>query len=599
MEYTRRLGHLLATVTAIATVFASAPGNSPAALAQQDSPGEEIASPSGALGPSASNHAEVWTPGAGASFNILRSAVITVTVDATYALANSGVYYIHDPNSGFGPATNATVSLSNFNQRAVMTATLNPNSVPNGASIYFSINAADNSRTATSPGYLLTREARVYLPVVMRFFGQPAFITGESACDAANNGRGGPLAPSTTYTVTHTRQDSWLFINNTTPNAAIVVSLTNYTITGQLQVRIEQGGCSNTQLINFATNPNPVVTVYNVPVGRVYFRVVTSGQAPPPYQIRWRYTTVGPLEPNNHPCEAPTIQPGVFYAPWSEDQYDFFAINITTTGQVQVRVIGHTIGGTQVQVRTPLKPGYVCPGNGADPINSTSRIDPFGSVPSGGGSVTVTVNITATGLYYIRVSLPSATGNSQPYQIVWNYAGPSGGTAGPIFTTNPNQPPACGAPPHGNPSACQLDIVYNINAGQSVTYYWFGMQALSPYDAIQLQVVGVNDLHGCGPGNPGTIQPPPFNNPNAWHLVGTLAPQGSVTLQFNSAGGYNIRLRVMQGATQKYYDAKPLKVSCGTLMAARDESEGASAAPAFEWSGSVSPPLPPDVQPHP
>lgn len=591
MRNTPQFSRWVATATAVVTLFAFAPGNAPVALAQDSLPGSQGALPDGMLGPSAPT-AEHWTPGAGASFNILQNATITVTLDATYALAATAVYYIHDPNVGFGAPVNASVTRSNSNRRAVMVATLDPNIVPVGATIYFEINAEDNSRTATSPGYALTRQAKVFLPVIMRLFGQPAFITGESACDAVNNQRGGPLAPNTTYTVTFTRQDSWFFITNTVPNAAIVVSLTNYTVAGQLQVHREQSGCASLQLLNFAPSPNPVVTVYNVPVGRVYFRVITNGQAPPTYRIRWSYGAGGPLEPNNHPCEAPTIQPGVVYTPWSEDQYDFFAINVTTTGQVQVRVIGHTIGGTQVQVRSPLKPGFVCPGNGADPINSTSRIDPFGIVPSGGGSVTVTVNLTTTGLHYIRVSLPSSTGNGQPYQISWVYAGPSGGTAGPIFTTNPNQPPTCDSRVPG--SGCQPDTLSNVNIGQPATYYWFGMQALAPYDAIQMQVVGVNNLAGCGQGNPATVQPPQFSSAN-WTSVGTTAPQGSVTLQFGSAGGYNIRLRVMQGATEKFYDAKPLKVSCGTLMMAQDESD----APAFQWIGSVSPPLPSDVQPHP
>ncbi|MFC1464554.1 MAG: hypothetical protein ACFLMY_06880 [Candidatus Brachytrichaceae bacterium NZ_4S206] len=617
MKRTQSLRTLCAIAAAVVTISASALGSAPAAFAQDEPPAAEITTPDASVEPNQADAGEIWTPGAGASFNLLGNPNVTVRVDAPYTFAASGFYQLFDPDTGFGPQTPVPATLSNGNRRAQMTVTLSASNIKNGAAIYFEIPSSDGTVVAKSPAYNLV--ARLYLPSIFVNAGQsplpvPLTSTGTSACDAFINSRGGPLSPWVSYSVIESpmRTESWFFANNTVPNATIVVSLTNYTsVQGQLQVFTEQNGCGIlTSLLGFGTNPNPVVTVFNIPVGRIYFRVISgSGQpAPLPYIIRWGFAgTTGPLEPNNNPCQATPTQPGVQYTTLSDDQYDFFAMNITGTAQIQVLVQGHTIGMTQVQVRTPLKAGFTCPGNGADPAFSTDRIDPFGVVPQGGGDVLLTVNIPGPGLYYIRVSLPTVTGNGQPYRISWNYRGAGGGTIpdtrDPLFTSNPNQP---FNPPYNG------DILFNINTGQTATYYWSGMQALGSYDSIQVRVIGVTNLQGCGQGDPTRTNPNTFAN--NWASVGTTSPRGSISIQFNAAGGYNIELRVLQSGTQRFFDAKPLKVSCGTLMTAREylsvmENPKLS-VPEDKLDEPLQPPdlvlpevLPtseqPDVEPHP
>jgi hypothetical protein len=44
--------------------------------------------------------------------------------------------------------------------------------------------------------------------------------------------------------------------------------------------------------------------------------------------------------------------------------------------------------------------------------------------------------------------------------------------------------------------------------------------------------------------------------------VGTV-PRGRWAVQFNVIGGYVIKIRIMQGSVQKFYNEKPLKVGCG------------------------------------
>jgi hypothetical protein len=125
-------------------------------------------------------------------------------------------------------------------------------------------------------------------------------------------------------------------------------------------------------------------------------------------------------------------------------------------------------------------------------------------------------------------------------------------------------------------------------------------------------VRGVSNLQGCGLGDPSRTNPNFYAN--TWASVGTLSPRGSISIQFNAAGGYNIELRVMQSGTQRFYDAKPLKVSCGTLMTAReylsvmdnptlivpeDKLDEPLQPPDLVLPEVVLPSVQPDVEPHP
>ena len=259
------------------------------------------------------------------------------------------------------------------------------------------------------------------------------------------------------------------------------------------------------------------------------------------------------FEDDDTPCQAAPTQPGVTYLRFSNDQHDFFSLNVNGPALVQVTVLSHTVSGAQAQVRSPLKPGFVCPGNGNDPVNSTDRIGAFGTVPSGGGNTQFVVDLPpGNAQYYIRVSLPSSTGNGQPYYLRWEFISANGApaTRDPLFNSNPNQPYL---PPYNG------DTLTNIPTGTMAVYYWSGMQGLWPYDSIQVRIIGVSDLGNCSLGNPGATVPNTFAN--TWGALGTV-PRGRLTVQFNAPGGYNIQIRVMQGSVQKYYDAKPLKVGC-------------------------------------
>jgi hypothetical protein len=151
--------------------------------------------------------------------------------------------------------------------------------------------------------------------------------------------------------------------------------------------------------------------------------------------------------------------------------------------------------------------------------------------------------------------------------VQWNYlAQGAGDTAGPIFTTNPNQPSSCN--PTVPNSGCQPDIPGNVAEHGFFTYYWFGMANLGSYDTMQMRIRGDINLDGCPkniyPSDP--TQTVPTGYGNTWGNLPTLASKGSQTFQFNKHGAYAVAFRVMRGGPngqQLFYDEKPLRVGCG------------------------------------
>jgi hypothetical protein len=494
-------------------------------------------------------------------------------------------------NGVFQPvqAASATPIGSNF----TLDLTANVAGAPSGSSILFFVNRASNGTQVASPTYSVSRSTTSNLPFLIRDSGTsviPRIITntGISACNAVQVGTAGPLGAFVNYQVSNTRVDSWFYMVNPTPSATIIVSLTNYTVQGQLQVWFEQFGCLQLQPqpAVFGANPNPRLTIGNAPVGNIYFRVISASPnpptpppAPPPYNISWAYAGgSGPFEPNNNPCQAVPLGPGTTLTSFVDDQYDFYSMNITATSQIQVLVQGVTVGGAQVQVRSTVNPNVGC----GDPVNSTSLIPPFGVVPSGGGDVLLgAVSIPGPGTYFIRVSLPNTiTPPGTAYRVTWNYVGgggTGGDTAGPIFTTNPNQPPTCN--PAVPNTGCQGDIVSNIPETGSATFYWRGMSRIpGGYDGLQIRITAKTDLVGCSPtvfpSDPTRVNPQGYGN--TWgNVAGTST--GSITFQFNKHGGYTVAFRAVRGGNQVFYDEKPMKVGCGTTAATFLDLEGKEA----------------------
>lgn len=501
---------------------------------------------------------EMWSPSATTS-KIGANLNVTTRVDAPYTFnPASAQYNLYNPNIGYqGWQAVSSSTLSNSNSRIVMTATL-PANTPAGWQILFRATSSDGSTTTTSPLYSLS--TGLYLPVTMKDsvssvlpFNLTPFAGVNISCSQAL----GPLAPGGRYTALASTVEGWYYAVVLQPNSNIVVSLTNFTVAGQLQIFVPQsgGGCANLtpQPQAFAANPNPVVTLNNVPAGVVYFRVVISPGLPPnsAYTIGWTFntTTIGPFANNYTPCTAAPIVPNLNYTAFADNQWDFFALDLPVQGTILVTVTNFPVANAQLQIRGPLLD------NNCSPTSSTQTLE-FG-VLQPNQTLTLIEGGLSPGRYYARVNLPTSTPPSPPppYTISWGYVqGTVTGTWNPNFTTNP--------------VPYQPDVCLNTSPGGSCTYYWNGMgnndsQGFAPVTAILMQIVAVTNLVGCGPGNTGTVLPGGFANNFA--NVGTTAPSGLKTFTFPSSGGYNVNIRVQRQGRADYNDGKPLKVGCGLV----------------------------------
>jgi hypothetical protein len=508
--------------------------------------------PANGVSPEGVDAGEIWTPGSG-NFNISINPVVSVTVSAPYALDSStavyqlvvgGVYQGVQPvpTKIQGPTTQT------WNLR-VDTSSL---SIGGSTQIVFSISGSGNPPTV-SPLYGLTRG--LFLPIAAQTSPPSLLPTNLSSYSGSNTScprSVGQLLPNTTYTALAGNAEAWYYAAVSQPNSTLVVSLTNFTVAGQLQVFVPQAnGLCSTLTPNpqgFAANPNPVVTVPNVPVSVVYFRVVITGLPPNTnYQIGWtsNQTTIGPFANNYNPCTAVPILPNVTYTAYADNQYDFFALDLPVQGTIAVTVTNFPVANSQLQIRSPLL------NSACSPTGSTSTLE-FG-VLQPNQTLTLFEGNLSPNRYYARVNLPTSTPPSppQPFLISWGYIqGTSSGVWNPNFTTNP--------------VPYQPDICLNIASGGSCTYYWNGMGGdQGTVTAILMQIVAVTNLVGCGPGNPSTVLPSGFANNFA--SVGTTAPSGSKTFTFPTPGGYNVNIRVQRVGQPDYNDGKPLKVGCGLV----------------------------------
>jgi hypothetical protein len=312
--------------------------------------------------------------------------------------------------------------------------------------------------------------------------------------------------------------------------------------------------------------------------------VVTNQQ----YQISWGYVgsgggeVTGLFENNNSPsCGDPNVGSAtplpseLRLNTYADNKYDFFSIDITTTGQIQVFLIGHPVGGSQVQVRNPLLPNS----NSCDPINSTTINSPFGIVPSGGGDVYIQVGVSTPGRYYLRVNLPGDSGPGTLYRVWWRFLplgfspiAPDSSTR--VFTTNPF-----------NPSAG--DIPGNVVEGGLFTFYWSGLQSLGGFDQILMRIRDDIELSGC-PKNTfpsDASQTDPSGFARNYGNTGSVALKGAFTFRFRKHGSYAVGIRVMRGGTVLWEDEKPIRVSCGFTSAA---VAGATISPAALTTGATA-----------
>lgn len=485
----------------------------------------------------------IWTPSSSVTFTVPylppQPSTITVRVSsdegglitstARFVLAIGGVIQPEQPAVATSVVGTTTLDL-----------TADIGAAPTGTLIRFRINKEDNT-TLESPVYGIERRYFAFLPIARRDALQ---LVGASSACAAKDAPNARLISQTVFlTPTVVLSDSWFYADNPNPNGTVQVQLRNFGGAGQLQVFYENPDCNNVlRMAPFGVAPDPLVTVSGVPQGRVYFRVV-SPTVPAPFGIAWQA-----FPANDTACTAWQLPPNTTLAWTVRNTNNYFAITLPRSDVFRIFVQNHPIANTQIQLRSPIT--TPCPGA------PTSLVGPFGIVRND-GSAYLPTGTSGPGVYYIRVVTLTQQPGTAAYQIRWEPIR----TERPLFSTNADQPQNCGVNPQCAPDAS----LPNPPVGGTRTYYWFrldrdrdgGNHTLA---RVELQVAGVGDLQPCTPGDPSKVEP--FNTGNWVNL--SNSPYGAITLKFNAAGGYNIRIRAIDtNGTQYYFDAKPLRVGCG------------------------------------
>ncbi len=515
----------------------------------------------------AKTEAIVWTPASG-TFSVGGDNLAKVRVTNTdVAWDPATAKFVRIVGGVAQPEQVATATPVGDNKTVDLTANVgDPGTTPSNSTIVFKITQQGGGTPTESTIYTISRATKANLPIMHRDSGASTIptniaTTGVGACDASTGKKGGPLGAYVTYLATNPTNDMWFYTFNPNPGATIQVSLTNFTVSGQLQVYAEQSGCGFlSSLLGFGANPNPVVNINNLPGGNIYFRVASTGALPGAFNIRWAYPSSsggggsGSVVSGTGPCNAPLINHDITYSSGLKQQYNFYAMDITAPAQIRITVSGVPVGTTQVQVRSPILTAAPAP-NPCDPINATLRLDPFGTIPSGGGGTAFTVGIGDSGRYFIRVSTPSSgQAQNQTFSLKWNYVTGSD-TSQPLFTTNPTQP---FNPPYNG------DITGNVVEGGVFNYYWSGMQNISGgYDGMALRIRPL-ELQGCPvgtfPPDPTKTIPSGFGN----NFKGLNASnKGQISIKFQKSGSYAVAFRATRGGTQVFFDEKPLRVGCG------------------------------------
>jgi hypothetical protein len=472
--------------------------------------------------------------------------------------------------------------------------------------ILFKVNRAGGSAVPDSALYTLTRNSRAGLPIANRNAGVstiPTTInqTAPSSCHAFVYRTGSPLGSYVNYRVNGTAGDSWFWAVNPRVGATLVVSLTNYTnVAGQLQVFSDVGGvCSNlTPLLAFGANPNPIVSLVNAPIGNIYFRVVSGETSPgvrptpPPYNISWGFVTgsIGgsgsEIEPNNNICQATPLPERAVFTANDNDQFDFYAISVPSSGQVMILMENHGTVNAQVQVRAPFRynninedltdaPNPNCPVRITSGLRKDPYTDPVGFVPQAGAQLLTRTGIVIDGgssgdnagtanppqTWYIRVATPNPTGQSgKQYTIRWVLL-PPGVTAYPFADKLTRTEPAS-----GNDPLLRVNDPFSGNTREKwfYTFFWANMNRINGgFDTIQFGIDSWT-LSGCDanvfPPDPSRTVPSGFAN--TWTTVSNQ-PSGAMTFKMNKSGAYRIRFRALRAGQQVFGDEKAIRVDCG------------------------------------
>ena len=518
----------LALLTALAAVAAPSAGRAQSPEPQpeatpipirNDAPPTEPARP---VAP-ASTQALNWIPGSG---NLpVNGSQVSTRASSTIALDTSyHKFVLADANGSFSAAQDAVATYSNSNQNVLLVANL---PAGNWSRIVFQIKDTSSSAVIESPNYSIGR--LIYLPLVMKDYSYPptnldAAEPNNSPCSAV-----GPLVNGKTYSGSFggSDLDDWYYVE-AAQGSSLNVTVSGLATPNQLQVFYvpsrdcnQVSGIPNQKLDNLS---NPVLPLPGLPDARIFIRFAgVSGSTPSAaFQIRVDGNiSEGTFEDNDNPCQATPIAQNVTYTSFSDDQYDFYRLDVPAEGNVSVNVAEYPVAD-QIQLRKAT---------GCEQANANDRLQ-FEPVVS--GAAVVWQKLPA-GTYYARIG-PTAAPNGKPYKIAWRI----------LTTWNP-----------------KIDYCVNIGActgnpsGNTVTAYWNGMGTST---ALSFRLEGRTAPRGCPPGISTSTQTP------------AITPTGSYTFGGVTVGYYAMVGEARGPNGEKFRDEKPIKSGCDFAAAASESA---------------------------
>jgi hypothetical protein len=202
----------------------------------------------------------------------------------------------------------------------------------------------------------------------------------------------------------------------------MLITATNVPVPSQLQVFVvPDGKCtsiSGSPTVVVADKSDPSVTLANLNGGRVYVRLVPVMVSASPQRYSLRVTpnpappTSGLLEDNDNPCQATPTMSDTTYTSFGDDNYDFFELNVPTTGTLSMTLGADVI--TQLDLRSPVTD------SGCSATTSTRALKQVFIVNN-------TANIQyflTPGRYYARVFVATANipNPARSYNFRWTLA---------------------------------------------------------------------------------------------------------------------------------------------------------------------------------
>jgi hypothetical protein len=379
---------------------------------------------------------------------------------------------------------------------------------------------------------------KLYLPIAFKVGGDNDrdITTNEepnnSTCSAV------PITAGVKYTARLNDKDDYFRVN-VPVTSTLIVTVTGFTSTGQVQVRKFTGLCDSGAL--YAANAfqgDPVATrqvvVGNVVPGDVFIRIASTLDLAPNTDYGIIVSLVsgavstGPFEPNNNACQAVRIVGGTTYQAYPEDTSDWYSFTLTSDSNVVINVTNLNVSVGQYILYRATNCASV-PGT-LTPITVQDK-----SVTS------KDVGVQPAGTYYLRIAVASGAQSSSLYSLRVD------------FNSNVGW----------NPRADICSGLTNCNANRSggkFTVYWAGIPGMTEFKIVFNGKSAQGTCAATTGGRTVNVPASAFGTSGSYEVTNTPSGYWGVQLSAKGSGGSWSRTGDL-----------PLKMDCDFLSANQAE----------------------------